>query len=123
MNPLPTATLTASPGAVALGDTSLLTWSSTGADSCTASGGWSGTLAAGGTQMTGPITATTVYSLVCTGAGGDTAPVVRNGGVDSPAQRNADCDTLLGGFGSGSGSVVEFRGCRFVQRVRRLERR
>ncbi len=75
VNPLPTATLTASPGAVALGDTSLLTWSSTGADSCTASGGWSGTLAAGGTQMTGPITATTIYSLVCTGAGGVTAPV------------------------------------------------
>ena len=75
VNPLPTATLAASPGMLALGGTSSLTWSSTGADSCTASGGWSGMLAPSGTQMTGPITATTVYSLVCTGAGGATAPV------------------------------------------------
>jgi hypothetical protein len=76
VNPLPTATLTASPGAVALGGTASLTWSSVNADSCSASGGWSGTLAASGTQITAPITATTVYSLVCTGAGGITAPVM-----------------------------------------------
>ena len=75
VNPLPTATLTAAPGAVALGGTSSLTWSSTDANSCTASGGWNGTLGLSGTQMTVPITTTTVYSLVCTGAGGATAPV------------------------------------------------
>src|SRR6202522_258623 len=76
VNPLPTATLTASPGAVALGGTASLTWSSTNAASCSASGGWSGTLSSSGTQITAPITATTVYSLACTGGGGTTAPVL-----------------------------------------------
>ena len=76
VNPLPTATLTASPAALALGGISSLTWSSTGAGTCTASGGWSGTLAANGTQITAPLTSTTDYSLVCTGPGGTTAPVL-----------------------------------------------
>ena len=69
-NPVPAATLVASPTSIASGAASTLTWSSTNATACTASGGWSGALATSGTQSTGALTATTTYTLVCTGAGG-----------------------------------------------------
>ena len=72
--PIPTATLSAAPTAVSAGGTSTLTWSSTNATSCAASGGWTGSLAASGTQSTGAVNAATMYSLICTGAGGTSAP-------------------------------------------------
>jgi hypothetical protein len=71
--PVPTVTLAAAPVAVAVGGSSTLTWNSANADACTASGGWSGALAASGSQNTGPITATTSYSIVCSGGGGASA--------------------------------------------------
>ena len=67
---VPTATLTAKPTVVAAGGTSTLTWTSTNATACAASGGWSGARAGSGTQVTGAITTTTLYSLTCSGAGG-----------------------------------------------------
>jgi hypothetical protein len=76
VNLLPIVALTAAPTAVASGGASNLTWTSTNADSCMASGGWSGTLAAGGSHSTGPLTAATAYSITCAGPGGVTAPVV-----------------------------------------------
>src|SRR5450755_4713447 len=68
--PVPTATLSAQSSVVANGAAATLTWSSTNATSCAASGGWSGTLATAGTQATSAITAPASYSLTCTGAGG-----------------------------------------------------
>ena len=73
VNITPTATLSASPTTVASGGTSTLTWSSTNATACTASNGWSGTRATSGSQATTALTATTTYSLVCTGAGGSSS--------------------------------------------------
>ena len=70
MSALPTASLTASQTTINSGDASTLTWSSTNASSCSASGGWSGALASGGSQSTGAITSTTSYSLTCAGPGG-----------------------------------------------------
>jgi hypothetical protein len=68
--PAPTVTLTANPTAIAGGGTSTLTWSSTNATSCTATGGWTGTKGTSGTQSTGAITMPSSYSLTCTGTGG-----------------------------------------------------
>ena len=68
--PPPTVTLTASPTSVASGETSTLTWSATNATSCAATGGWSGAKATSGSEVVGPMTATTNYSLECSGAGG-----------------------------------------------------
>jgi PKD repeat protein len=68
--PQPTVTLTADPETVALNGSSNLTWSSTNATSCEASGGWSGPRAASGSESTGALTATTTYTLSCTGPGG-----------------------------------------------------
>lgn len=72
--PAPTVQLTADPTAVAAGSAAMLSWSSTNATACTASGGWSGTLAASGSRSTGALTSATTYSLVCTGPGGSSAP-------------------------------------------------
>jgi len=68
--PAPTVTLTASPTIIGTGTAATLTWSSTNATSCTASGGWSGTESTRGSASTGVLTATTSYTLTCSGPGG-----------------------------------------------------
>ena len=68
--PAPTVTLTANPTTVASGGSTQLTWSSTNATSCTASGGWSGTRPASGNAMIDNLTAYTTFTLQCTGGGG-----------------------------------------------------
>ena len=68
--PAPTVTLSANPTSVSSGQSSTLTWSSTNATSCTASGGWSGTKVVSGSQSTGILTANSTFILTCTGAGG-----------------------------------------------------
>lgn len=67
--PLPTLTLSANPTTILAGQASTLTWSSTNATSCTASGGWSGTRATSGTEVVTP-TLMTSYLLTCQGSGG-----------------------------------------------------
>ncbi len=73
---VPTALLTASPASLVAGSAAMLTWSSTNATACAASGGWSGTLATAGTHSTGPVAATTHFSLTCSGAGGTSPAAV-----------------------------------------------
>jgi hypothetical protein len=69
-NAIPTVNLAASPGTVQTGAKTTLTWSSTNATSCTASGGWLGSRATSGSSATGALNTTTIYALACTGAGG-----------------------------------------------------
>jgi hypothetical protein len=69
-NSIPTVDLAASPGTVQTGANTTLTWSSTNATSCTASGGWLGSRATSGSSTTGALNTTTTYALACTGAGG-----------------------------------------------------
>jgi hypothetical protein len=69
-NAAPTVNLAASPGTVQTGANTTLTWSSTNATSCTASGGWLGSRATSGSSTTGALNTTTTYALACTGAGG-----------------------------------------------------
>ena len=64
--------LSASPGNVSRGVASTLSWSSTNATSCTASGGWSGSKGMSGSWSTGAMSATTSYTLTCSGASGTT---------------------------------------------------
>ncbi len=72
----PTVSIQAVPTTIPAGATSILTWSSVGATGCEASGGWTGSRAVSGTETVGPLSATTSYSLVCTGAGGPTQRVI-----------------------------------------------
>ena len=66
--PAPTVTLSASPESITVGTSSVLTWSSTNADTCTASGAWSGTKSTSGSVTVTP-SATSTYTLSCTGGG------------------------------------------------------
>jgi Beta-propeller repeat len=69
--PSPTVTIIATPTSIIVGQSSTLTWSSTNATSCTASGAWSGTEPVTGTQtLTPSATGSGVYTLTCTGSGG-----------------------------------------------------
>ena len=70
--PLPTLSLTASPTSVTSGGSTTLSWSSSNATSCTASGDWSGTKGVSGSQALSSITANKTYNLNCTGSGGST---------------------------------------------------
>lgn len=70
-SPAPTVTISVAPTSIAVGATATLTWSSTNATACTASGAWSGSEATSGTLKVSPTTAATdSYVLACTGAGG-----------------------------------------------------
>ncbi len=68
--PPPTVSLSAAPTTVATSASSTLTWTSTNATACTASGGWSGALATSGSRSTGPLSSSATYMITCTGAGG-----------------------------------------------------
>ena len=70
MAPMPSVTIAASPATVASGDTTLLTWSSSNATSCAASGSWTGTRGISGTETTAAINAGSAFTLTCTGPGG-----------------------------------------------------
>lgn len=64
----PTVTLSADPTTIALGQSTTLTWSSSTGTSCTASGGWTGSKAASGTEAVTPTAAgTATYTIGCTG--------------------------------------------------------
>ncbi|MDP3857137.1 MAG: ImpA family metalloprotease [Stagnimonas sp.] len=70
--PAPTLTLGANPSTVASGTSSTLTWSSSNATACTASGAWTGNQNPNGSQAVIPPAAAGnyTYTLACTGAGG-----------------------------------------------------
>jgi hypothetical protein len=68
----PTVTINSEPSIVASGGSTTITWSSTNATACTASGAWSGTQPVSGTHSTGALTADATYTLSCTGPGGST---------------------------------------------------
>src|SRR3989344_1659175 len=65
----PTLSLFASPTSITSGGSSTLSWSSTNATSCSASGAWTGSKSTSGSQVVTP-TVTSTYSLTCTGSGG-----------------------------------------------------
>lgn len=54
------------------GGSTTLSWTSTNATSCSASGGWSGSKSTSGSQTLSNLTASKVYTLACSGAGGST---------------------------------------------------
>lgn len=68
---LPVVTITASPLSIFTGESSIINWSTENADTCTASGAWSGAKATSGNETTTPAVAGThTYTLECAGAGG-----------------------------------------------------
>jgi hypothetical protein len=71
-----TPTLTLGSASVEVGTSTTLAWSSSGATSCTASGAWTGTLAASGSETVTPTyVGAQTYTLTCSNGGGQTATV------------------------------------------------
>jgi hypothetical protein len=68
--PAPTVSLSANPTILNEGEQSQLTWSTTNAFDCTASGGWSGSRGTSGTATTPALSTTITFNLSCTGPGG-----------------------------------------------------
>src|SRR3984957_9699220 len=66
----PAVTLAATKSSIVMGTPATLQWSAKDAQTCAASGGWSGTQPTSGTVTTDPLTATTSYTLTCSGPGG-----------------------------------------------------
>ncbi|HXJ44387.1 MAG TPA: hypothetical protein VNH18_34185, partial [Bryobacteraceae bacterium] len=69
----PVITLAAMKSTVAMGTPATLQWSAKYAETCTASGGWSGTQPTSGTVTTDPLMADTSYTLTCSGVGGSSS--------------------------------------------------
>ena len=117
--PQPTVTLTANPNSIEQGDSAQLTWSSTNATSCNASGGWSGNRATSGSATSEALVETTAFTLSCTGSGGTaeatttvdilphisvsaSPPVVRTGAVSTVTwivTNATDCEGMDGWSG------------------------
>lgn len=68
--PAPTVMLGSSASSVAPGGSVTLTWTSTDASGCSASGGWTGSRGTSGSELVGPLNASTTFKLSCTGGGG-----------------------------------------------------
>ena len=87
--PLPTVDLKANnsngPITIPYNTAATLSWTSTNATSCSASGNWSGAKALSGSQSTGNLTSNKTYTITCTGSGGSaTDSVVVNVQILSP---------------------------------------
>lgn len=77
--PAPTLSFSASSTTVPNGEGVVLSWSSTNATACTAAGAWSGSKALAGTEQSTAITAQSVFSLGCSGPGGNVASAITIG--------------------------------------------
>jgi hypothetical protein len=66
----PTVTIRVAPSPIIVGQSSTLTWSSTNATACTASGAWIGAQPTAGSMLEMPAsTGSIAYTLICSGAG------------------------------------------------------
>ena len=106
-NPMPTTaptlTFSASQSDVPVNSSVTLTWSTTNATACTASGAWSGARPTAGTEMVGPLSTSSTYTLTCSGP------------VGTPAQRSAivavSGPSVSGGLnGSVDSSMIDVSG-------------
>ena len=75
--PAPSVNFSANPTSVVVGSDSTLTWSSTNATSCSASGAWSGARATSGTEtVTISAVGNSSFTITCSGEGGNRSATV-----------------------------------------------
>jgi hypothetical protein len=72
----PTINISADSYSITAGKSAKISWSTTNATSCTASGGWSGSKGINGSESVSPIE-TTEYTLSCSGPGGSVSKSVK----------------------------------------------
>lgn len=83
--PTPTVSISASPSSVSFNGTTVLSWSSSNADSCTASGAWSGGKSTGGSQTISSLTSSSSFTITCSSNGGSTNQTVNVSVAAPPA--------------------------------------
>lgn len=115
----PSVSFSAAEQVVDAGESAMLTWSSTNATGCSASGGWSGSRATRGSATVGPLSQSTTFTLTCTGGAGNavamlSVSVMGNVVLDwQPPTENVDGSPLndLAGYriyyGQQSGSYTD----------------
>jgi hypothetical protein len=146
-DPAPLVNLTPDPTSVVAGGSITLTWSSTYATSCAASNStgianWSGSKATSGSAPVGPVSATTTFTLQCTGSGGTSTKstqvtVATSGGgsvlfedqFNAPAgtvadstkwtDRGSSCEGFLGQAGSRAANTFHDGAGNLVIRTKR----
>ena len=79
----PTVALNPSDQSVESGSSVTLNWSSTDASNCSASGGWNGERSPSGSEVIDSLSASTTFSLSCSGAGGTAVQMVSVGVLTS----------------------------------------
>ena len=99
--PPPTVDISSNPATVSPNQAATLSWSSTNATSCTASGSWSGSQATSGTSSTGALSSSSTYMLTCTGTGGSvsqsaTVTVAASTPAPSPPPTGLSCANTSG---------------------------
>jgi lysophospholipase L1-like esterase len=113
----PTVAITASPVRFVLGASTQLTWSSTGAISCTASGSWIGPVGTGGSATETPTkTGNAKYSLTCLGSTGSTRSATATVSVTAPPKPTVTLDLapasiVVGGSANVIWSSTNATGC------------
>lgn len=90
----PSVSVNASPATVLSGSFATLTWSSTNASACAASGAWSGARPTAGSEQVGPLTQSATYSLSCSGAGSTSASASTSVTVTPPVNVSLKSRTL-----------------------------
>jgi hypothetical protein len=83
----------ATPSNVEVNGTTTLRWSTSNANSCTASDGWSGDKPTSGSELSAPLSEDSSFRIVCTGPGGQASATV-NVSVEEPPQGQAPTLTL-----------------------------
>ena len=101
----PTVTLNATTPVVVQGMATTLTWTTTEATVCTASGAWSGARATSGSASTGALTVTSTFVLTCTGPGGSAREAVTVTVSTPPPPSGTTGLDFQGSSGSGYGTV------------------
>jgi uncharacterized repeat protein (TIGR03803 family) len=113
---VPTLVLTVSKSNIAVGQSAQLSWSTTNATSCTASGDWSGAMSTMGSQLVTPASVgDDTYALTCAGAGGTVTQSVNIAIVAAPASSKS------GGGGIGLPEVFGLLGMSLLRWRRRAE--
>ncbi|XOV83039.1 MAG: hypothetical protein ACFHXK_19570 [bacterium] len=98
VSPSPSLTFTSSASSISPGGSVTLSWQSTNADSCEASGGWSGSRGTSGQQTINSLQQSQTYSLSCSGAGGAALRQVQVSVVDAAEislSLSSDVDAVL----------------------------
>lgn len=84
--PSPTVSLSVANVSLAYNTATTLSWSSTDATSCIASGNWSGQKASSGSESTGNLTSSKTYTLTCSNVSGEAARSVSVAVSSPPSQ-------------------------------------